>query len=456
MPPPHGFPDIIRRPGTAPATDTVPYKPPLPTLPTSFSQHVKDTEVQVPPLIAGALVGAFANTLAEGLDNALLTHYYLSEQKVKINLDRVIDRLLSDFVRQIWDELYHFYHDTSSEPSSQVILLFEGPIRQIILILNGPETSRCVLDKIGPGLSQRPVSWSVNGGGIDLTLALQLICGFWHREFPTVSPGGCPEQIARTLHTLILNGQASKNLISEINRVLLSPNYVQVHMSESAIWDIIRKRPFPPPGDGYQLVQFKFDCQLFGPLDGIGDPQLVNIGSLPAITGTAGSCVYTTVAEYIDKQWPKCGRLLLKCLEEAVTNASVSHQQGEQCPGMSVWDSSDEDAVFCPGLRMIHLEVEDNSIRVSVSAWTHTLIEVFQQMCWTCATLSASPFPGALSECAIEVTDFVYMNNSAYVDCSISHNQVAEGDSMAWLEPFHGAAIASGFPLAGFTSPSTA
>ncbi|KAM3455333.1 hypothetical protein NHJ6243_008590 [Beauveria neobassiana] len=458
MPSPHGFPDIIRRPGTAATTSPDLLKPPLPTLPTSFSQHVKDTEVQVPPLIAGALVAAFANSLADGLDNALLTHYYLEDQKVKINLDRVIDRLISDFCGHIWDELYQFYHSDStvSQPSSQVILLFEGPIRQIILILNGPETSRCVLDRLGPSLSQRNVTWSANAGGIDLPLALQLICGFWHREFPDVSPGGYPEQIARTLHSLIIDGHASSRLISEIDRVLLSPNYVQVHMAESAIWDVIRRRPFPPPTDGYQLIQFKFDCQLFGPLDGIGDPQLVNLGSLGAITGTASSCVYTTVADYVAKQWPKCGRLLLKCLEEAVTNASASHQSDDPCPGMSVWDSTDEDSVFCPGLRLIHLEVEENAIRVSASAWTHTLIEIFQQMCWMCATLSASPFPGgSLSECAVVVSDWAYQDGSVYMDCSLAHKPVQEDESMTWLEQYGGAAIASGFPLGEFTTPQS-
>lgn len=455
MPSPLGYPDIGRRPGTPLATDSSSFKPPLPTLATCTFQHVKEAEVQLPPLIAGSVVAAFAKSLAEGLDNALLTHYYLPDQKVKINLDRVLDRLLKQFCTEVWDELYYFYHDSDSEPSNQVVLLFEGPIRQLILILNGPETAKCVLDIIGPGLSQRPVTWSVNAGGIDLPLALQLVCGFWHREFPDLSPGGCPEQIARTLHDLILNGKAAKNLVAEIQRILLSPNFVQVHMAESAVWDIIRKRPFPPPVDGYQLVQFKFDCQLFGPLDGIADPQLVNIGSLPAITGTAGSCVYTTVAQYIDRQWPKCGRILLKCLEEAVTNASVSHHQGDPCPGMSVWDSSDEDSIFCPGLRLIHLEVEETSIRVSVSAWTHTLIEVFQQMSWTCATLSSSPFAGALSESAIETTGWDYMDGSVYVNCGLAHQQASESESMPWLQQFRGAAIASGFPLAGFSPGNT-
>lgn len=456
MPSPHGFPDIGRRPGTPTAADSSSFKPPLPTLASSVFQHVKEAEVQLPPLIAGSVVAAFAKALGDGLDNALLTHYYLPDQKVKINLDRVLDRLLKQFCTEVWDELYHFYHDSDSEPSNQVVLLFEGPIRQLILILNGPETSRCVLDIIGPGLSQRPVTWSVNAGGIDLPLALQLVCGFWHREFPDLSPGGCPEQIAKTLHDLILNGKAAQHLVAEIQRILISPNYVQVHMAESVIWDMIRKRPFRPPMDGYQLVQFKFDCQLFGPLDGIADPQLVNIGSLPAITGTANSCVYTTVEQYIDSQWPKCGRIMLKCLEEALMNASTSHQQGDPSPGMFVWDSSDDDSVFCPGLRLIHLEVEESQIRVSVSAWTHTLIEVFQQMAWMCATLSSSPFAGVLSESAIQATDWTYTNDTIYADCSLVHQEAPEGESMGWLKQFRGAAIASGFPLNGFSPGSMA
>lgn len=448
MPPAPGLPDTIRRPGVL---YTSPYKPPLPSLPSRLSQ-VKPTEVQVPPLIAGALVSAFAKALADGLDNELLTHYYLSEQKIPVNLDRVLDRLLSEFTRQLWDELYAFYQESGSEPSRQVTLLFEGPIRQIILILNGPESTKCILDSLGPGLSQRKVTWASNAGGIDLPLALQLLCSFWHREMPSQSPGGSPEEIARTLHTQITTGDSATNLIGRIRSVLLSPHFVQVHINESSIWHMLMKRPFPPPSDGFHVVQYKFDCQLFGPLDGIADPQLVNIGSLPAITGTAEECVYTTVSEYIDKQWPKCGRIVLQCIEEAVGNASLSSQQGEPMSGLSIWDGSDDQATSCPGLRLVHVELENSAIRLTVSAWSHTMIEVFQQMCWLCAALSASPFPGALSECVTGISDFTYLNDSIYVNCSLEHKPVPEGEGLPWLREMHGAAIASGFPMHDVTS----
>lgn len=431
--------------------ELITHKPPLPTLPSRIDKHSKETEVHLAPIISGSFVAAFARALADGLDNELLTHYYL-EGKVKVNLDRVIDRLIADFCREIWDELYTFYHNAESAPSAQVVRLFEGPISQLILILNGPETSKCILDIIAPGLSQRPVTWSATANGISLPLALQLVCGFWHREYPEQSPGGCPEQIARTLHSLILSGQAAQKLVSQIRCLLLSPNYVQVHMAESTVWEIIRKRTFRPPRDGYQLMQFKFSCQLFGPLDGIGDPQLVNIGSLPALTGSSGDCVYTTVADYIDKRWPKCGRIVLKCLEAAVMNASASHQPDEPSLGFSVWDSSDEDTAYCAGLRLIHLEVEDNAIRISISAWTHTMIEIFQQMSWMCATLSSSPFPNTLSECAVHVADWTYQDDSVYVNCSLNHEPLSENDNKPWLEQFRGAAIARGFPLEGFDS----
>ncbi|KND90648.1 hypothetical protein TOPH_04711 [Tolypocladium ophioglossoides CBS 100239] len=447
MPPPPGLPDSIRRPGVTAS----PYKPPLPAFPTRLSQQAKPVEVQLPPLIAGALVAAFAKALADGLDNELLTHYYLGEQMVQVDIDRVLDRLLSAFTRELWDELGHFYHDEAGrEPSRQVTLLFEGPIRQIVLVLNGPETARCILDKLGPGLSQRQLTWSSSAGGIDLPLALQLMCSYWHREVPAQSPGGSPDEIARSLHARIINGNASRNLIAEIRKVLASPHYVQMHIMESAIWRMLLiKRPYPPHSDGFHVVQFRYECQLFGPLDGIGDPQLVNIGSLPAITGTADECVYSTVSGYVNTQWPKCGSIVLRCLEEAVGNASLSCRHGEAMSGMSVWDDSEEDGPLCPGLRLIHIEVEEATIRMSVSAWTHTMIEIFQQMCWTCATLSASPFPGALSECAVEVSNYAYLNNSVYVDCSLAHRPVPQGDGLPWLQQMQGAAIASGFPIQG-------
>ena len=431
-----------------------PYKPPLPSLPSRVSQQARPTEVQVPPLIAGSLVSAFGKALADGLNNELLTHYYLSEHKFPLNLDRVLDRLLAEFTRELWDELYEFYQEsTGAEPSRQVTLLFEGPIRQIILILNGPEAPKCLLDILAPGLSQRKDTWSSGAGGIDLPLSLQLLCSYWHREMPSQSPGGNPDEIARTLHQRIVTGAAAMHLITAIRRVLMTPHFVQVHLTESAIWHMLLKRPYRPPTDGFHVVQCKFDCQLFGPLDGIADPQLVNIGSLPAITGTAEECVYTTVSEYIAKQWPKCGAIVLRCLEEAVGSASLSLQQGEPMSGLSIWDGSDENAAaFCPGLRLVHVELEDAAVRVTVSAWSHTVIEVFQQMCWLCAALSASPFPGALSECSTEISDWTYLNESVFVSCSLEHRPIPDGEGLPWLRQMQGAAIASGFPVDIMTS----
>jgi hypothetical protein len=170
------------------------------------------------------------------------------------------------------------------------------------------------------------------------------------------------------------------------------------------------------------------------------------MGSLPAITGTANDCIYTTVSEYTWRQWPKCGPLLLGCIEEAVQQASTSCREGSSFTGMSLWDGSDGKGADCPSLRLLHLEIEDGSIRLSVSAWTHTMIEILQQMAWTCAALSASPFPG-ISECAVEVSDWTYQDESIYVDCSLSHRPVPEGDGADWLKQLQGAAIASGFPI---------
>ncbi|KAK2590874.1 hypothetical protein QQS21_011448 [Conoideocrella luteorostrata] len=449
MPPPPGLPDSIRRPGVL---YTSPYKPPLPTLPSRLSQQAKSTEVQLPPLIAGALGAAFSKALADGLGNELLTHYYISEQKFPVNLDRALDRLVSQFTNELWDELYQFYQEAGSEPSRQVTLLFEGPIRQIILILNGPEVSKCILDKLAPGLSQRKESWSLDSGGIDLALALQLLCSYWHREMSSQSPGGSPDDIARSLHTQISTGNSAKNLIAAIRNILMTPHYVQVHINESAIWNLLLKKPFAPPSDGYHVVQFKFDCQLFGPLDGIADPQLVNIGSLPAITGTADECVYTTVSEYISKAWPRCGPVVLRCLEEAVGSASISYQRGEPMSGLSIWDGSDELGAYCPGLRLVHVELENAAIRLTVSSWSRNMIDIFQQMCWLCATLSASPFPGALSECVTSISDWAYVNDSTYVNCGLEHRPVPDGHGLPWLQRMQGAALATGFPIRGLTS----
>lgn len=422
-------------------------KPPLPNRRPRTAESPNNAEVQVPPLIAGALAAAFATALADGLDNELLTHYYLPEQRVRVNIDRVLDRLLSEFADLLWDELWRFYAGSNPESARQVRRLFDGPLAQLLLVLQGPETPRCVLDKLGPGISRRHVTWSSAAAGIDLQMALQLLCSYWDREFPARSPRGSPEEIARSLHGYITSGDAAKTLIARVREVLISPHYVQMHLMESAVWDLLlTRRQKPPPRDGFHAVQFKFECQLFGPLDGIGDPQLVDMGSLPAITGTANDCVYTTVAEYTWAQWPRCGPLLLACIQEAAQQASASCREGGPFAGMSLWDGSDGKGADCPSLRLLHLEMEDGSLRLSVSAWTHTMIEVLQQMAWTCAALSASPFRG-ISECVVEVSDWTYLNDSIYVDCSLSHRPVPEGDGAEGLKQLQGAAIASGFPI---------
>ncbi|KIL92069.1 hypothetical protein FAVG1_04476 [Fusarium avenaceum] len=428
-------------------------KPPLPGRRPRTAQSPSNAEVLVPPLIAGALVAAFATALAEGLNNELLTHYYLPEQKFRINIDRVLDRLLSEFTLMLWDELWAFYCDSNPDSTEQIQKLFDGPICQLILILNGPEAPRCLLDKLGPGISRRPSTWSETARGIELPVALQLLCSYWDREYPARSPRGTPTEIAASLHTYITTGNSARHLISRIREVLISPHYVQMHLMESALWHILMRPPYRPPGDGFHVVQFKFECQLFGPLSGIGDPQLTKMGSLPAITGTANDCVYTTISEYTAKQWPKCGELLLGCIEDAVKEASTSSRDGQPFTGMSIWDGTDN-PFLCPGLRLLHLEVEDGSMRLTVSAWTHTMIEILQQMAWTCAALSASPFPGSLSEVAIEVSDWQYMEDSIFVECGLSHRPVPEGDGAPWLKQLEGAAIANGFPISHIQADS--
>lgn len=424
------------------------YKPPLPTLPARLSQQPRAIEVQLPPPIAGAIVSAFAAAVADGLDHALLAHYYLPDQPVRVNLDRVVDRLVAAFNRDIWDELFSFYEGLADVPAAQVTLLFEGPVRQLVLALSGPETSQNLLDRIGPGLSRRRATWSAHARGLDLSVAMQLLCSYWHREHASQSPGGNPDALARVLHRRVVDSEAARTLIAGIRRTLVSPHYVQMHMMESAVWDIISRRPSPPPADGFHVLQFRFQCPLFGPQHAIADPQLATIGSLPALTGTAGDCVNTSIEDYVLRRWPRCGRPLLTCLEDAVRSASEASRRGGPFSGTAVWDGTDGKAVFSAGLRLLHVEVEEVAIRLSVSAWVHTVISVLQQMAWTCATLSASPFSeSAVSECVVEISGWEYLNDSALVHCSMSHRPVSEGEALSWVRQLRGAAVARGFPV---------
>ncbi|KAL7809995.1 hypothetical protein V8C44DRAFT_122531 [Trichoderma aethiopicum] len=441
-------------PTSSPYSRIKPPTPPFPTCLSQQSQSNNNIEVQLPPLVAGALVASFAKTLADGLGSELLlAHYYLPHRRVRPNLDIVVDRLLASFARRLWDELFQFYHDadqpSGEQLSRQVTLLFQGPVRQLVLILNGPETARCVLDELGPGLSRRPATWSGSARGIDFQLALQLLCGFWHREFPDQSPGGSPEQIARALHTLITTGDAARMLVDEVKRLLLSPHYVQMHLAEAAIWDIVLRRPDRPPADGFHIVQFKYECQLFNPLGGFSDLAYIRLASLPVVTGTAAEHVCMTVAEYTERQWPTCGPVVLRCLDEALFNAASSLLQGEAFAGMSVWDGSDGQGAWCPGLRFVHVETEGSWIRMSVSAKIRTLIDVFQHMSWFCAAVSASPFPGEVAESTTEVADWAYVDGNVYVSCCLNHVPIPEADASPWLRSLPRSAIASGFPVDG-------
>lgn len=400
----------------------------------------------MPPLVSGALVASFARAVADGLNQELLTHYYLPTSKVVINIDRVLDRLLAEFTRELWDELFDFYTAADDGYTEQVKLLFDGPIRQIVLILNGPETASCLLEHIGPGLSRRKSSWTRDATGIDLQLGLQLVCGFWHREYPNLSPGGSPERIAQALKNRLVNGNAAGNLVKNIRKTLLSPHYVQMHFLESAIWGLILKGRRPPPRDGFHIVQFRFECQLSLDLDGILDTGSIDISSLAVMTGSQVEHSRTTVLQYVDKTWQRCGRLLLDTLNHSLQTACSAPAQGDAFYGMAIWDGNDGKGAFCPGLRFLHVEVEDGFIQLSISAWAHVLIDVFQEMAWLCAALGRSPFPGHAAEAVVEVRDCEYAEDSMFFDCSMTHQPILTGEGADLLRDAGGSAVARGFP----------
>jgi len=453
--PPEDYPESVDRPGTttttrqadeaavaaAAARDVA--KPPVPSL--SFCRRREESiDIQLPHVIAGCLVAAFANTLADRLGNALLTYYYIDDQKVPVNLDRVFDRLMTEFTGHIWDELWDFYYASNPQHGRQLSLLFDGPIRQMVLVLNGPELSRCVLDKIAPGLSQRPTSWTQASNGIDIHLALQVVCRWWDTEKKARSPGGNPDDIARTIGVHLLNGKALAHFVRRIRTVLYSPHHVQMHLMESAAWDILLKRRMPPPTDGYHVLQFRFECD---PRQRIMEQGHLDVGAFPAVTGTAGECVATTIDDYATKQWPRCSRVVIGAVQDALRAAAQSSQQGQGFAGMSFWDDSDPDAVLSPGLRLLHVEIEEGMIRLSTSAWLLAFTSITQLMAWLCATLSSSPFPEAVSECCLQITHWEHTRESTFISCSLAHRAVPAGEGVSWLHQRRGVVVVPGFPI---------
>lgn len=421
-------------------------KPPFPTLAAVRSRNESSIEVQLPPLIAGAVAAAFATAVGDALGNELLTHYYLSDQRLRINLDRCLDRLLADFTTHLWDELFDFYNAYNADHGQQVSLLFDGPIRQLVLILNGPELSRSILDKIAPGISRRPLTWTEIAKGIDQSLALKLICGFWHREFASRSPGGNPDDIARSIGSRLTSGPAFNNLISQIRKKLFTPHFVQLYVMESAMWDIISKRRHRPPPDGFHVVQFRFEFDFSQRLANMDGANRIDIGSLPVITGTPNECGWSNVASYTGRCWPRCGKAVLHCLNEALASAAQSQSRGDGFTAMSFWDDSVHDTLS-PGLRLLHIEIEQGLIRLTAAAWILVLIEVLQQMAWSCATLSSSPFPEGLVESITQISSWDYQEESTFINCSLAHRAVPDQEAPPWTQPRGGVVVAPGFPL---------
>ena len=447
MPPPDD-PESENRPGTLSTSADedarlVVIKPPLPSL--SFSRSREESiDIKLPHVIAGALVAAFAAKVADGLDNDLLTHYYLSDQRVRINLDRVFDRLVAEFTSHIWDELWDFYYAANAQHTQQLSLLFQGPVQQMVLVLNGPELSACLLERLGPGLSRRSRTWTNESDGVDLSLALQLVCRWWHHEHPSRSPGGSPDEIARNIVNHLITGKAYAAFLAKIKRRLYSPHYVQMDLMDAAVWDMVIARPHRPPTAGYRAFQFRFECD---PRQRIMDEGHVEISSFPAIIGTASQCLLTTVAGYVERHWPRCGQVVIRCLEEALKNATESFQHTQNFTGMSFWDDTEADAALSPGLSLVHVEIEEGLIRMSVSAWVLTLVEILQQMAWICAALSSSPAPEGISECALQVINWEYTSETTFVNCSMTHQAVPTSDGAPWLQNKGGAVVIPGFPV---------
>ncbi|KAF4122738.1 hypothetical protein GMORB2_7045 [Geosmithia morbida] len=424
-------------------------KPPLPSLIASPGLNETSLEIQTPHVIAGAFIAAFAAAVADRLGNQLLAHYYLTGQRIVINLDRVIDGLIADFTREFWDELWDFYYASNAQHARQLSLLFRGPIRQLIMILLGPELARCILDIIGPGLSRRINSWSQSAGaGVPLEMSVQLIMRWWALEYPSHSPGGSPDEIARTICSRTVAGTSFKTLITRIKKVLYTPHHVQKHLIDSAAWHILMRRPFRPPSDGFHVWQLRLECD---PRQRIADcgGSTAHIGSLPVIVGTVNECYPTTIAEYSARNWPRCGSILMGCLGEALAKATTpAHTMHEQeTGGMSLWDGGYSAAAMSHGLRAIHVEVEAAFIRLTVCARAPAMIELMRQVAWTCAALSSSPFPDALSECRLQVSDWAYTDDATSVSCSLAHHEVAPEQGSAWLQQRRGAVVVPGFPI---------
>jgi hypothetical protein len=223
-----------------------------------------------------------------------------------------------------------------------------------------------------------------------------------------------------------------------------------MHLFETAIWDRLLRRRRPPPRDGFHVAQFRFECQLAIRPGEYASPDDIDIAARQAITGISAECQTSKVSDYVDKHWQRCGRLVLAGLNDAVKAAYLSYEQGDGFTGMSIWDGSTGDGkdVFCPGLRLLHFEIESGFVQLTACAWAHSLIDIFQQMAWTCAALGSAPFGGGwAAESTVEITEGNYDGDTMFFNCSMAHQPVAHGDGAAWLGEIPNAVIARGFPF---------
>lgn len=423
-------------------------KPPFPTLATLGPCNKNPILIRLPSVIAGALIVAFSTLVADGLTlgDGFLAHYYLPDTRLQINLDIVLDRLLSEFTNNIWDELFDFYEATNTEHASQVVLLFDGPIRQLVLTLKGPELSKCILDKIAPGISRRPLAWAKTAGGIDFSLALKHLCRYWQGEFASYSPRGNPDDVACSIEGRLVKGTSFHELVTQIKRTLFTPHLVQLQMMESAIYYIVLKQQQRHPQDGFRILQFSFDFNPSERLGSIRNLDQNDIGSFQTITGTAGQYGWSTMSEYASRYWPKYGSLVQRCLSEALVNAFQSQFERGLFSAKSVWDDSHLQTMPS-GLRLLHVEIEPRTVRLTISAWMLALVDVLQQMAWTCSVLSCSPCPERLVECHMQISDWEYQEEHTIINCSTIHRPVPDSEAISWLQHSRGAVAAVGFPI---------
>jgi hypothetical protein len=254
---------------------------------------------------------AIANTVADyiGGGDDVVPYYHLHSGPIKVNLDRAIDRLIPQFTEELQTELWR----NLNAPGRKVL-------QQILDLLKESSVSRCILERIAPGMTRRSAPLWLAKQSKPRSLSFSEVVHFWIDQISRVK--GNLDFLVDSLDAVIVGSCAFQDFARKVKYYICSDNFVQMNLMESAMWDITMRRPRSLARDGFNAVQWKFDWKILGLLRPT-DTYQMKIGEMISITGTPNESYACTITQYVSETWKSYGPFLLELLEGEISHAQA-------------------------------------------------------------------------------------------------------------------------------------